>query len=70
MNKNSIKYSQGVNFSQLNLFEMTEINNSDCAIPQFVISRQAEYKLVWENLTLLYTLNTSGWVAALKETLY
>jgi len=31
---------------------------------------QAEYKLVWENWTLLYILNVSGWVAVLKVALY
>ena len=31
--------------------------------------QQAEWELMWENLTLVYTLEGSGWVSVLEETL-
>jgi hypothetical protein len=70
MNKNSTKYLDGINFSQLCLAEKTKIKNLGCATPDLVISHETEYKLRWENLTLLCMLNISGWVAVLKETIH
>jgi hypothetical protein len=39
-------------------------------IELYLKHNQAEYEVKWVNLTVLYTLNVSGWVAVLKETLY
>jgi len=65
-----VKYSQHINFSQLTPAEKTEIKNL-CRAPPYLFfsNHQAAYKLISENLTPLYTLNVSGWVAVLKETL-
>ena len=71
MNKNSVKYLQGINFSQLILTSKTEIKNLGHATHELVTSQSSlSRKHMWENCTLLYTLNMSGWVAGLIETLY
>ena len=36
MHKNSVKYLQGINFSQLTISEKTEINNCGCVTPALV----------------------------------
>jgi hypothetical protein len=69
MNRNSVKYLQGINFSQLAPVEDTGITNLGRATPDLVTSQVslAEYKLTWENLTILYMLNIKGWVAAVER---
>ena len=58
MNKNSVKYLHSVNFSQLPPGEKTEVENlGRTAIVLCHSHGQAEYKIVRENLNLLYTLN-------------
>ena len=60
MNKNSVKYLQGINFPQLTLAENTEIKNWGCEamtdlflirhqamIELFLIHYQSEYKLLY-----------------------
>jgi hypothetical protein len=72
MNWNSVKYSQGMNLLQLIIAKMTYIKNvghANALFSYFLNHNQAEYKLMWETLTLLYMLM---WVveAVLKEILY
>ena len=58
MNMTIVKYVQDIGFSQLNLTEQTDVKNLGRATPDLVVSHhQADYKLVSQNLTLLYTLN-------------
>jgi len=58
MNVFSVKYVQDINFAQLNLAEQTDVKNLGRATPDLVVSHhQADYKLVSQDLTLLYTLN-------------
>jgi len=58
MNVSSVKYVHDINFSQLNLAERTDIMNLGRGTPNLVVSHhQADYKLVSQNLTLLYMLN-------------
>jgi ABC-type enterochelin transport system substrate-binding protein len=71
MNKNCLKYLQDIKYLQVGLAEKTEIQNLCRAKPDLIINyHRAENKYMWENLTLLYTLTKSGWVAVLKESLY
>lgn len=58
MNMFSVKYVQDISFSQLNLAEQTDVKNLGRATPDLVVSHhQADYRLVSQNLTLLYTLD-------------
>jgi hypothetical protein len=58
MNMSSVKYVRDISFSQLNLAEQTDIKNLGRATPDLVVSHHhADYKLVLQNLTPLYTLN-------------
>jgi len=41
MKKNSVKYLQGINFSQLALTETTEIKNLVCLTPDLVITQSS-----------------------------
>ena len=71
MNKGSVKL-QGIGFAQLTLAERLRLR---IYIVQhlsylFVNHHQAEYKLMWENVAVLHTLNVSAWMAVLRETLY
>ena len=71
MNMSSVVYVQDIIFSQQNLAEQTDIENLGRAAPDLVVSHhQADYKLVSQSLTPLYTLNIGVWVAVLKETLH
>ena len=56
-NENSIKYLQGISFSQLSLSEKTEMHNLGSATTNLVTpqSSSRDYKLMRENLNLLYT---------------
>lgn len=54
----SVKHVQDINFSQLNLAEHTDSKNVGRATPDLVVKHhQADYKLVSQNLTLLFTLH-------------
>jgi hypothetical protein len=71
MNKKSVTYLQCTGFLQVTFTENTGCKNLSHAASDFLFlsPHQAEYKLMWENLTLLCMLNMNGWVALLKETL-
>jgi hypothetical protein len=71
MNSNSVKYLQGINFSQLTLAENAEIKNLGRATTVSVISQLSARRIqtMWQNLTQLYMLNISSSVAVLKEKL-
>jgi len=71
MNKKSVEYLQCTSFLQVTVTENTGIENLGHAATDslFLGPHQAEYKLMWVNLTLLCMLNMNVWVALLKETL-
>jgi hypothetical protein len=72
MYKNIVKYLEGINFSQLTLAEKTQINNLYRATPDLVISQSSLSRIQTyvRKVNPAYTLNISGWVSLLKETLY
>lgn len=70
LKKNSDKFLQGTNFSKSTLAEETEIIYVVKHLILLFLTHQAENKHMWENLPLLYTLNISGWVAVVKESLF
>jgi hypothetical protein len=57
-----VNHWQVLNFSQLILSQNTNIRYFSVIFKQNTNTS--------ENLTLLYTLNTSGWLAVLKSTVY
>ena len=63
MNKNNVKYLQGISFSQMTVTEKFKIKNSGCATPDLVMSYLSSSRIqtyIRKVNPAIYTVNKSG----------